>query len=42
MMEAMKNNRVNGRVIQGYANNGLKFRGFINESGEISNFYPYL
>lgn len=42
--EAMKNGEVvgEGREITGVASNGLQFRGFIDESGEISNFFPTL
>jgi hypothetical protein len=39
--EAMKNGTIqpNGRVIGGFASNGLEFRGFI-ENGIITNFFP--
>jgi RsiW-degrading membrane proteinase PrsW (M82 family) len=42
--EAMKNGKVvgAGREITGVSSNGLQFRGFIDESGEISNFFPTL
>ncbi|MDQ0271897.1 EndoU domain-containing protein [Cytobacillus purgationiresistens] len=40
--EAMKNGTINGREIVGTSSNGLEFRGFINEHGEISNFFPTL
>ncbi|WP_246234782.1 CdiA family toxin C-terminal domain-containing protein [Bacillus aquiflavi] len=33
---------VNGRLVEGTASNGLKFRGYLNNAGEISNFYPIL
>ncbi|GFH41462.1 hypothetical protein Hs30E_00130 [Lactococcus hodotermopsidis] len=39
--EAMKNGVINGREIIGTANNGLKFKGFI-EDGKITNFFPML
>ncbi|WP_307802532.1 CdiA family toxin C-terminal domain-containing protein [Bacillus sp. XF8] len=39
--EAMQNGVINGREITGYASNGLKFKGFI-ENGEITNFFPTL
>ncbi|GFH41464.1 hypothetical protein Hs30E_00150 [Lactococcus hodotermopsidis] len=44
--EAMKNGKItvkpNGdQIIEGYANNGLKFKGFIRED-KITNFYPEL
>ena len=40
----MKNSRIiNEREIEGYANNGLKFKGYIDgETGEITNFFPTL
>ncbi|GHU36699.1 hypothetical protein FACS1894192_03880 [Bacilli bacterium] len=42
--EAMKNGKIitkpNGeQIIEGYASNGLKFKGFIREN-KITNFYP--
>ena len=41
--EAMKNGIKNGRVINGVASNGLKFRGYIDEvAGVITNFHPVL
>ncbi|WP_368650699.1 T7SS effector LXG polymorphic toxin [Bacillus inaquosorum] len=41
--EAMKNGEVVGRKITGYAKNGLKFEGYIDEAtGEITNFFPTL
>lgn len=40
--EAMKNGKVINREITGVSSNGLQFRGFINESGEITNFFPTL
>lgn len=40
--EAMKNGKIVGREVTGVSPNGLQFRGFINESGEISNFFPTL
>lgn len=41
--EAMQNGTKNGRIIDGYAENGLKFRGYIDEAtGEITNFFPVL
>ena len=44
MEEGIENNRViNGREIEGYAQNGLKFKGYINEeTEEITNFFPTL
>ncbi|MFP8641626.1 EndoU domain-containing protein [Priestia aryabhattai] len=38
--EAMQNGKVNGRLVEGTASNGLKFRGYLNEAGEITNFFP--
>ncbi|MGM7724747.1 PrsW family glutamic-type intramembrane protease [Metabacillus sp. Hm71] len=40
--EAMKNGTVDGREITGVSSNGLHFKGFIDESGEITNFFPIL
>ncbi|WP_419156723.1 PrsW family glutamic-type intramembrane protease [Rossellomorea sp. BNER] len=40
--EAMKNGKIVGREITGVSSNGLQFRGFIDESGEITNFFPTL
>ncbi|GFH41956.1 hypothetical protein Hs30E_05070 [Lactococcus hodotermopsidis] len=39
--EAMKNGVIDKREITGIANNGLKFKGFI-EDGKITNFFPML
>ena len=39
--EAMESGIVNGRNIYGYASNGLRFEGYIDEiTGAISFFYP--
>ncbi|BFJ00343.1 MULTISPECIES: CdiA family toxin C-terminal domain-containing protein [Priestia] len=38
--EAMQNGKVNGRLVEGTASNGLEFRGYLNEAGEITNFFP--
>lgn len=39
--EAMDSSVVNGRNIFGYASNGLRFEGYIDETtGIITNFYP--
>ncbi len=39
--EAMRNGEVNGRVVDGVASNGVRFRGFLNlETNEITNFFP--
>ncbi|WP_228470700.1 CdiA family toxin C-terminal domain-containing protein [Listeria welshimeri] len=40
--EAMKNGKIDGRLVEGKASNGLKFRGYLNEAGEITNFFPIL
>lgn len=40
--EAMKNGKVVGRERIGVSSNGLQFRGFIDDSGEITNFFPTL
>lgn len=41
MEQAFSNNTISGRVIDGIAKNGLKFRGYIDEAtGEITNFFP--
>ncbi|WP_052737871.1 EndoU domain-containing protein [Bacillus sp. SA1-12] len=40
--EAMKNGTVDGREITGVSSNGLQFKGFIDESGEVTNFFPIL
>ncbi|WP_036098571.1 EndoU domain-containing protein [Listeria floridensis] len=40
--EAMKNGEIDGRLVEGTASNGLKFRGYLNEAGEITNFFPIL
>ncbi|MEC1431538.1 T7SS effector LXG polymorphic toxin [Bacillus subtilis] len=41
--EAMKNGEAVGRKVTGYAKNGLKFEGYIDEAtGEITNFFPTL
>lgn len=41
MEEGMKSSRIiNGREIERYAKNGLKFKGYIDgETGEITNFF---
>lgn len=38
--EAMQNGVQNGRIIDGIASNGLKFRGFIQEDGNI-RYFPH-
>ncbi|PEE39731.1 hypothetical protein COL91_14295 [Bacillus pseudomycoides] len=41
--EAMKNiTQINGRLIEGTASNGLKFRGWLDDAGNIKNFYPII
>ncbi|WP_244169962.1 CdiA family toxin C-terminal domain-containing protein [Listeria goaensis] len=39
-IEAMRNGEISGREIVGVASNGLEFTGFINEAGEVNNFFP--
>ena len=38
--EAMDNGVVSGRIIEGSASNGLKFRGYIGDDGSVTNFFP--
>jgi len=38
--EAMENGVVSGRIIEGSASNGLKFRGYIDDDGFVTNFFP--
>ncbi|MFC9597013.1 PrsW family glutamic-type intramembrane protease [Peribacillus butanolivorans] len=40
--EAMKKGKIVGREKVGVASNGLKFRGFVDDSGKITNFFPTL
>lgn len=42
--EAMKHGKINveNRIVDGKASNGLGFRGYLDENGEITNFYPVL
>ncbi|MDT1945920.1 hypothetical protein CKN99_04025 [Carnobacterium maltaromaticum] len=40
--EAMKNGVIDGRLVEGTASNGLKFRGYLNDVGEITNFFPII
>ncbi|WP_241752510.1 CdiA family toxin C-terminal domain-containing protein, partial [Bacillus thuringiensis] len=40
--EAMQKGTINGRLVEGTASNGLKFRGYLNDTGEITNFFPIL
>lgn len=40
--EAMKKGKVVGRNISGSSSNGLQFQGFVDDSGEITNFFPTL
>ena len=44
MEEGLESDRIiNGREIEGYAKNGLKFKGYIDQvTGEITNFFPTL
>ncbi|MDT8979319.1 CdiA family toxin C-terminal domain-containing protein [Paenibacillus sp. chi10] len=38
--EAMENGVINGRLVTGYSSNGLRFTGYLNDSGNITNFHP--
>ncbi|WP_236421060.1 CdiA family toxin C-terminal domain-containing protein [Paenibacillus sp. JJ-223] len=38
--EAMMNGEIVGREIRGTASNGLKFTGYLNENGKVTNFFP--
>ncbi len=40
--EAMENGEMIGREIRGTASNGLKFTGYLDENGIITNFFPIL
>ncbi|SCM83035.1 conserved hypothetical protein [uncultured Sporomusa sp.] len=40
--EAMNAGRINGTTWEGYAQNGLKFVGYLDENGAVKNFYPTL
>ncbi|QDD84289.1 Lmo0066 like ADP-ribosylating toxin [Bacillus cereus] len=40
--EAMQKGIINGRLVEGTASNGLKFRGYLNDAGEITNFFQIL
>jgi hypothetical protein len=40
--EAMEYGVINGRVVTGYASNGLRFTGYLDENGKITNFHPSL
>lgn len=40
--EAMRSGTKEGKKITGYAKNGLRFRGYLDESGNIKNFYPMI
>jgi hypothetical protein len=42
MEQGVKNGNVAGRKVNGVALNGLRFEGFMNTSGVITNFYPIL
>lgn len=35
------NNIINESIVEGIAENGLKFRGFLDDNGEITNFFPH-
>ncbi|WP_209443726.1 CdiA family toxin C-terminal domain-containing protein, partial [Paenibacillus camerounensis] len=38
--EAMANGVINGRLVTGYSSNGLRFTGYLDDSGNITNFHP--
>ena len=38
--EAMANGEIVGREIRGTASNGLKFTGYLDENGKVTNFFP--
>ncbi|WP_246096622.1 CdiA family toxin C-terminal domain-containing protein [Paenibacillus sinopodophylli] len=38
--EAMANGKIVGREIRGTASNGLKFTGYLDENGKVTNFFP--
>lgn len=38
--EAMENGVINGRLVIGYSSNGLRFTGYLDDSGNITNFHP--
>ncbi|MBA4601981.1 CdiA family toxin C-terminal domain-containing protein [Thermoactinomyces mirandus] len=41
MQEGIDAGRVkNGRFVEGYSSNGMKFAGYLNDQGKIKNFYP--
>lgn len=39
--EAMEKGTINGSLVEGTASNGLKFRGYLNDTGEITNFSQF-
>lgn len=38
--EAMEHGEIVGREIRGTASNGLKFTGYLDENGKVTNFFP--
>ncbi|RAI83541.1 EndoU nuclease-like protein [Paenibacillus pabuli] len=38
--EAMANGEIVGREVRGTASNGLKFTGYLDENGKVTNFFP--
>ncbi|MGC5775812.1 WXG100 family type VII secretion target [Paenibacillus pabuli] len=38
--EAMENGVINVRLVTGYSSNGLRFTGYLDDSGNITNFHP--
>lgn len=41
--EAMNNvTKVSDRLVEGTASNGLKFKGWLDDVGDVKNFYPII
>lgn len=38
--EAMNNGVINSRLVNGYSSNGLRFTGYLDNNGNITNFHP--
>lgn len=38
--EAMEHGEIVGREIRGTASNGLKFTGYLDGNGKVTNFFP--
>ncbi|MBF2457018.1 EndoU domain-containing protein [Listeria welshimeri] len=41
-VEAMQNGKIIGGRVEGTASNGLKFIGYLDEAGNVKNFFPIL